>query len=155
MSSLRRLFVYLTADEADRSYAPRSGDRRGSGIPVVWYHGDRRIGARRAIEGAAEAPLVPYGAELLERVGGHEFHRYTESASRDGVLVRFAVPHPRNTLVRLSLPLPDGAPLKAWARVLGPVEERRGMRYRFVGLGREDQARLATLFPAPAVAIAG
>lgn len=155
MSSLRRLFVYLTADEGEHSYAPRHGDRRGSGIPVVWYHGDRRIGARRAIEAPVEAPLVAYGAELIERVGGHEFHRYTESISRDGLLVRFAVPHPRNTLVRLSLTLADGQPLKVWARVLGPVEERRGMRYRFVGLSREDRARLEALCPAPTPPDAG
>ncbi len=136
----------------------RGGERRGTGIPVIWFHGERRLKARRGGERRNEK-RAPVCLELEELSGRYTFWRYTADLSEGGLSVRHAIPHPKGSLVLLRFSLPDDREdelVRVWARVVGVRDGGEGMRYRFVGLSRADRARIEAYLDAypPALALA-
>lgn len=109
----------------------RSGERRKES------GGDRRFRERRA------SPRVQVELDCEERCGSSRYFRITTDLSTFGLATRQGYRHEVGTRLKLLLYLPDGAPpLALSAEVVGPYDERGGMRLAFRNMSREAVRRI-------------
>lgn len=123
----------------------RKNRRRGRGIHVHWFYGERRNDDRRRKTDRRGRLRAAVCVEVEETVGRWVFYRYTSDMSSTGLSVPHASPHSRGTTVLLKFTLPDeqeGEQIRCLATVLGPYRGHEGMRYHFLWLTANDAKRL-------------
>jgi hypothetical protein len=115
---------------------PRPRDRRGSGensMVGLMERLARGESERRRFRERRATPRVAVELEVEEQQGDSRYVRMTHDLSTFGMSTRVGHTPPAGARLALSLFLPDEplAPLKLDAEVLGPYDEKGGMRLRF------------------------
>ncbi len=115
---------------------PRAHDRRGSGensMAGLMERLSRGESERRRFRERRATPRVTVELEVEEQQGDSRYVRVTHDLSTFGMSTRLGHTPPTGARLNLSLFLPDEplAPLKLEAEVLGPYDDKGGMRLRF------------------------